>query len=101
MAKRSVVVRNEKRKETVNKYWKKRQELKKASIDPKLSAKKRQEAQRKLAELPRNSNKIRVRNRCALTGRPRGVYKKFGICRHMICVLASQGQIPGLLMSSW
>jgi len=101
MAKRSVVVRNEKRKVIVSKHWKKRQELKAAAINPKLSAKKRQEAQRKLAELPRDSNRIRLRNRCALTGRPRGVYKKFGICRHMIRVLASQGQIPGLLMSSW
>lgn len=101
MAKRSVVVRNEKRKKLVNKHWKLRQELKAAAINPKLSLKKRQEAQRKLAELPRDSNRIRIRNRCALTGRSRGVYKKFGICRHMIRLLASRGQVPGLLMSSW
>lgn len=101
MAKRSVVVRNEKRKKTVDKYWKTRQALKAQAVNTKLSLKKRQEAQRKLAKLPKDSNPIRLRNRCALTGRPRGVYKKFGICRHMVRVLASRGQIPGLLMSSW
>lgn len=101
MAKTSVVVRNEKRKKIVDKFWEQRQKLKVEAINPKLSAKKRQDAQRKLAELPKDSNPIRLRNRCAITGRPRGVYRKFGICRHKIREYASRGQIPGLLKSSW
>ena len=101
MAKKSVVARNKKRLKLVEKHFKKRQELKKMAIDPSVSAHKRLEAQHQLAALPRDSSLIRVRNRCAVTGRPRGVYRLFGVCRHMVRKLASQGAIPGLLKSSW
>lgn len=101
MAKKSVIARNIKRQQLVDKYYTVRQELKKTIIDPNQSYEARKKASEKLASLPRNSSPIRLRNRCALTGRPRGVYRKFGLCRHMIRNYAMLGQIPGLLKSSW
>ncbi|MDP8305748.1 MAG: 30S ribosomal protein S14 [Candidatus Chlorobium antarcticum] len=89
MAKKSVVARNEKRKRLVEQYAAKREELLKAGD---------YEALRKL---PRDSSATRVRNRCVLTGRGRGVYEKFGLCRHMFRKLALEGKIPGVKKASW
>ena len=101
MAKKSVVARNVKRKKTVNKHFAKRKELKIAIADMTQPFEVRQIAMKKLWALPRNANPIRLRNRCAETGRPRGVFKKFGLCRHKIRDFARHGLIPGLLKSSW
>jgi small subunit ribosomal protein S14 len=95
MAKTSVVVRNEKRKATVLKYAAVREELKK-----KVKAGD-EEAARKLRALPRNSSATRVRNRCSMTGRPRGVYSEFGLCRHQLRDFAHAGKIPGMKKASW
>ncbi len=89
MAKKSVIARNEKRKALVEKYAAKREELKKAGD---------YEA---LAKLPRNSSSTRVRNRCVLTGRGRGVYEKYGLCRQMFRKLALEGKLPGVRKASW
>ncbi|MCG8376408.1 MAG: 30S ribosomal protein S14 [Chlorobiales bacterium] len=89
MAKKSVIARNEKRKALVEKYAAKREELKKAGD---------YEALRKL---PRNSSACRVRTRCVLTGRGRGVYEKFGLCRQMFRKLALEGKLPGVKKASW
>ncbi|ACF47061.1 MAG: 30S ribosomal protein S14 [Prosthecochloris sp.] len=89
MAKKSVIARNEKRKALVEKYAAKREELKNAGDYEALS------------KLPRNSSATRVRNRCVLTGRGRGVYEKFGLCRHMFRKLALEGKIPGVKKASW
>jgi small subunit ribosomal protein S14 len=95
MAKTSVVVRNEKRKVTVEKYAALREELKK-----KIAAGD-EEAAKKLRALPRNSSATRVRNRCNLTGRGRGVYADYGLCRHQFRDLALAGKIPGMKKASW
>ncbi|ANT65833.1 MULTISPECIES: 30S ribosomal protein S14 [Prosthecochloris] len=89
MAKKSVIARNEKRKALVEKYAAKREELKKAGDYEALS------------KLPRNSSPSRVRNRCVLTGRGRGVYEKFGLCRQQFRKLALEGKIPGMRKASW
>jgi len=89
MAKKSVIARNEKRKKLVEKYAAKREELLKAGD---------YEAFRKL---PRDSSATRVRTRCVLTGRGRGVYEKFGLCRQMFRKLALEGKIPGVRKASW
>ncbi len=89
MAKKSVIARNEKRRALVERYAAKREELKKAGD---------YEALRKL---PRNSSSSRVRNRCVLTGRGRGVYEKFGLCRQMFRKLALEGKLPGVRKASW
>jgi small subunit ribosomal protein S14 len=101
MAKKSVVARNVQRKKSVNRYFAKRQELKKIIADMSQTFEIREQAMKKLWALPRNANPIRLRNRCAETGRPRGVFKKFGLCRHKIRDFARHGLIPGLLKSSW
>ncbi len=95
MAKTSVIVRNEKRKKIVERYAALREELKKKALAGDETA------ARKLRELPRNSSATRVRNRCNLTGRPRGVYAKFGLCRHQFRDLALEGKIPGVKKASW
>ncbi len=95
MAKKSVIVRNEKRKEMVARYAALREELKKKALAGDTAA------ARKLRELPRDSSPTRVRNRCNLTGRPRGVYSKFGLCRHQLRELALNGKIPGMKKASW
>jgi small subunit ribosomal protein S14 len=89
MARKSVVARNEKRKKLVEKYAQKRAELKAAGDYEGLQ------------KLPRNSSPSRVRNRCNATGRGRGVYRKFGLCRHVFRQLASEGKIPGVRKASW
>jgi small subunit ribosomal protein S14 len=101
MAKKSVVARQAKRERTVKKFASKHKELKEIINNKTLPIEVREEAMRKLWELPRDASYIRLRNRCALTGRPRGVFRRFGICRHKIRDLARMGLITGLLKSSW
>ena len=101
MAKTSSIQRNLKRIKLANKFLKKRIELKKIIKNRKLPLDERFNAQLKLAKLPRNSAKIRIRNRCEITGRPRGVYRKLKISRIALRELASQGKIPGMTKSSW
>jgi len=101
MAKISKIVKNEKRKKTVTQYATKRAELKKVINDPKSSIEQVDEAVMKLQKLPRNASPVRVRNRCSQTGRPRGFLRKFGVSRVTLRELALQGQIPGVVKSSW
>ena len=101
MAKTSSIQRNLKRTKLVNKFFKKREKLKKIIKNRKLPLDERFKAQLKLAKLPRNSAKIRIRNRCEITGRPRGVYRKLRISRIALRELASKGRIPGMTKSSW
>jgi len=101
MAKTSAIQRNLKRIRLVNKFLKKREKLKKIIKNRKLPLDERFNAQLKLAKLPRNSAKIRIRNRCEITGRPRGVYRKLKISRIALRELASNGKIPGMTKSSW
>ena len=101
MAKLAVINRNEKRKKLVAKYAKKREFLNAIIADPKASDEARYEARLKLQALPRNANKTRLRNRCALTGRPRGVYSKFGLGRNKLREYAMRGEIPGIVKASW
>ena len=101
MAKRSMVNREIKRAKLVKKYAVKRAELKKAMLDMSLSFDDRQEAAKKFHVLPRNSSSVRMRNRCAITGRPHGYYRKFGLSRNKLREHAMKGDIPGLVMASW
>ena len=101
MAKKSSVEKNNRRKRMVKKYAGKWARLKAVANDESIPADERFTARLKMAELPRNSHPTRVRNRCALTGRSRGNYRKFGISRIMFRELASQGLIPGVTKSSW
>ena len=101
MAKTSAIQRNLKVIRLVNKFFKKRQELKKIIKNRKLPLDERFKAQLKLSKLPRNSAKVRIRNRCEITGRPRGVYRKLKISRIALRELASMGKIPGMTKSSW
>ena len=101
MAKTSAIERNLKRIKLVKKFAKKRLELKKIINNKKLPLNERFEAQLKLAKLPRNSAKIRVMNRCQITGRPHAVYRKLKISRIALRELASMGKIPGMTKSSW
>ena len=101
MAKVSMVQRDLKRRKLYSKYKAKRENLLSRSKDNTLSAEERFEARLKLAQLPRNSSKNRIRNRCVLTGRPRGVYRKFCLSRIAFRDLASDGKLPGVVKSSW
>jgi small subunit ribosomal protein S14 len=101
MAKTSIIERQKKREVTVNKYAKKRAELKAMIIDVNLSDDDRWEAQLQLQKLPRNASPVRLRNRCALTGRPRGVYRKFGLGRNKLREATMRGDVPGLRKASW
>ncbi len=101
MAKRSAIERNKKRERLVARYAAKRAALKATASDNTLTAEERFEARLKIAQLPRNSSPVRVRLRCGLTGRPRGNYRKFKLCRVALRDLASIGQIPGMVKSSW
>ena len=101
MAKTSSIQRNLKRIRLVKKFLKKRESLKKIIKDKKLPLEKRFDAQLKLAKIPRNSSKVRIRNRCEITGRPHGVYRKLKISRIALRDLASKGKIPGMTKSSW
>lgn len=101
MSKTSSVYRNLKREKMAEKYANRRLKLKKVAMDKNASPEERFQATLKLAELPRNSAKIRVRNRCKLTGRSRSYYRKFGLSRVELRNMASFGEIPGLVKSSW
>ena len=101
MAKKSLVERNKKRMRMVKQFALRRSSLKEVACDEHRSPEERFAARMKLAELPRNSSATRVRLRCALTGRPRGNYRKFGLSRIALRELASSGQIPGMVKSSW
>jgi len=101
MAKTSAVERNKKRERMVKQQAVRRSRLKDAACNEKLPLEERFAARLKLAELPRNSSPVRVRNRCALSGRPRGTYRKFKLSRIALRNLASTGQIPGMVKSSW
>ena len=101
MAKTSSIKKNEKRQKMSKSLEAKRESLKEKIYDKELSLEERFSLVLKLAALPRNSSKTRVRNRCALTGRPRGYYQKFMLSRNMLRELAGQGQIPGLRKASW
>jgi small subunit ribosomal protein S14 len=101
MAKKSAVEKNSHRRKMVDRFAAKRKALKAAVMDRSRDPEERFEATLNLAELPRNSAKVRIRNRCALTGRPRAYYRKFGLSRIALRDLASEGQIPGVVKSSW
>ena len=101
MAKMSAVNKNNKRIKLSDKLFKKRQMLKKIIMNKKLPLEERFKAQQKLSKLPRNSAKIRVMNRCQITGRPHGVYRKLKISRIALRDMASSGKIPGITKSSW
>ena len=101
MAKLSSINKNNKRIKLSDRYFKKRAKLKKIVMNKKLTLEERFKAQQKLSKLPRNSAKIRVMNRCQITGRPHGVYRKLKISRIALRDMASSGKIPGLTKSSW
>ncbi|HZP20047.1 MAG TPA: 30S ribosomal protein S14 [Bauldia sp.] len=101
MAKKSSVNKNNRRRKMVARLAGKRAELKAVANDESRSLEERFQARLKLAELPRNSSAVRVRNRCEITGRPRGNYRKFGMSRIALRKLGSAGMIPGLVKSSW
>jgi len=101
MAKQSSIQKNLNRRNIVKKFNEKRQSLKKQIMRKDLSIEERFKIQSKLNELPRDSSKIRVRNRCKLTGRTRGVYKKFELSRLKIRELSMSGELPGVVKSSW
>ena len=101
MAKLSSINKNNRRLKLSDKYYKKRKKLKKIIMDKKLPLEERFKAQMKLSSLPRNSAKTRVRNRCQITGRPHGVYRKLKILRIALRQLGLEGKIPGMVKSSW
>ena len=101
MAKQSSIQKNLNRRNIVKKFNEKGQNLKKQIMKKNLSIEERFKIQSKLNELPRDSSKIRVRNRCKLTGRTRGVYRKFGLSRIKIRELSMSGALPGVVKSSW
>jgi len=101
MAKTSAIERNKKRERMANQYAERRAALKAIIQDKSAPPEERFAAQLKLAELPRNSSPVRIRNRCDLSGRPRGYYRKFRLSRIALRELASEGQIPGMVKSSW
>ncbi|MCP4385748.1 MAG: 30S ribosomal protein S14 [Hyphomicrobiales bacterium] len=101
MAKTSAIERNKKRRRMVARYAEKRAELKRLARDESMSLEERFQARMKLAELPRNSAPVRVRNRCEVSGRPRGFYRKLRMSRIALRELGSEGKIPGLVKSSW
>ena len=101
MAKTSLMQREDKREKLVAKYAKKYAELKAIIDDAKKSDDERYAARLELQKLPRNANPTRLRNRCELTGRPRGTFRKFGLARNKIRELAFKGDIPGIIKASW
>ena len=101
MAKASAINKNNRRIKLSNRFFKKRQDLKKIIMDKKIPLEERFKAQQKLSNLPRNSAKVRVMNRCQITGRPHGVYRKLKISRIALRDLGLAGLIPGMTKSSW
>ena len=101
MAKTAVVNRDKKRRKTVRKYAARRKDLLEIINNQRFSQEDRYAARLKMQQLPRDSSPVRLRNRCALTGRPRGVYKKFGLARSKLRDIAMRGEIPGVIKASW
>jgi small subunit ribosomal protein S14 len=101
MAKLALKLRDEKRRKTVEKFKAKRQALLEIIQDARASDEAREEARQKLQKLPRDASPVRLRNRCAMTGRPRGVYRKFGLGRNKLRELALKGEVPGVIKASW
>lgn len=101
MAKLSMIERERRRAESVAKYAGKRALLKKVIADPQSTDEERWEAHCKLQKLPRDSSPVRQRRRCQITGRPKGVYRKFGLCRNKLREAAMRGDVPGLVKASW
>lgn len=101
MAKLALINREDKRRKMVKKYAAKRAELKAIFKDLNRSEEERMEALQRLQALPRNASATRLRNRCQLTGRPRGVFRKFGLCRNKIREIAMRGEVPGVVKASW
>ena len=101
MAKTSMIARENKRTRTVAKYAVKRAEIKAVLADVNASDDEKWEAQVKLQKLPRDSSPVRQQNRCRITGRPHGVYRKFGLCRNKLREAAMRGDVPGLTKASW
>ena len=101
MAKLALINREEKRRKTVAKFAARRAALLAIINDAKRSDEERQEARENFQQLPRNASPVRLRNRCKLTGRPRGVFRKFGLGRNKLREIAMRGEIPGLIKASW
>ena len=101
MAKLAVKLRNEKRRQTVETFKANRAALFDIINDSRASDEAKEEARHKLQKLPRDASPVRIRNRCALTGRPRGVYRKFGLGRNKLRDLALKGEVPGIIKASW
>lgn len=101
MSKKSIVNRQKKREKVVARFQKQREELLKKASDLKLSPQERFKVRLEMQKLPRDAFPTRLRIRCSITGRPRGVYRKFGLSRSMIRQLAMRGEIPGVVKSSW
>lgn len=101
MAKLALINREAKRRRLVKKYAAKRTALKVIIQDVARDEEERAAARQRLQELPRNSSESRLRNRCQMTGRPRGVFRKFGLCRNKIRELAMRGEVPGVVKASW
>jgi len=101
MAKVALTNRNEKRRKMIKKFAARRAELMAIIGNQKLSPEDRYEARLRLQKLPRDASPVRLRNRCALTGRPRGVYRKFGLGRGKLRDIAMRGEIPGIIKASW
>ena len=101
MAKKSMIAREHKRARTVSKYAARRAELKKIINSKSASIEERMNALTAMQKLPRNASPARQHNRCSLTGRPHGYYRKFGLCRNKLREAAMRGDIPGLVMASW
>jgi len=101
MAKKSMIMRENKRTRLVKKYADKRAALKAIIHDEDAGYEEKMEAQKKLQALPRDSSKVRQRNRCRITGRPHGYFRKFGLCRNKLREAAMRGDVPGLVKASW
>jgi small subunit ribosomal protein S14 len=101
MAKLALVLRDRKRRQTVEKFKARRAALMEIMHDSRATDEARDEARAKIQKLPRDASPVRLRNRCALTGRPRGVYSKFGLGRNKLRDLALKGEVPGVIKASW
>jgi small subunit ribosomal protein S14 len=101
MAKKSMIAREHKRSRTVARYAQKRADIKAVLTDVKASDEEKWDAQIALQKLPRDASPVRQRRRCQITGRPHGVYRKFGLCRNKLREAAMRGDVPGLVKASW
>ena len=101
MAKKSMIARDEKRKKMVAKYAAKRAQLKATIVSVKASDEEKLAALLAMQKMPRNASRIRMRNRCQLTGRPRGYYRKFGLARNKLREVMMRGDVPGIVKASW